>query len=66
MFLRSGKEILINITNATISNITDMVNTTNITSYNVTSDAVSQNTGVFLFWFWVGILLSGLGIPLWN
>lgn len=66
MFLRSGKEILINITNATTSNITDAVNATNVTAYNVTSDAVSQNTGVFLFWFWIGILFSGFGIPLWN
>ena len=66
MFLRSGKEILINITNATASNITDAVNATNVTAYNVTSDAVAQNNGLYLFWFWLGLLLSGLHIPLWK
>jgi len=67
MFLRSGKEILINITNATTSNITDVVNGTNVTAYNVTSDAVAQSKEfVYLFWFWLGLLLSGLHIPLWK
>jgi hypothetical protein len=61
MFLRSGKEILTNLTNATMGNVT------NVTAYNVTSDAVAQSKEVvYLFWFWLGLLLSALNIPLWN